>query len=125
MTMKNTTQEPAPAVDGAFLRALQEHRQGEIITELSTKMREAVEVARKRGKTAKVILEITLSPNNSNAISFAAEVTTKLPKEDPYAGIFFSDENGNLFRNDPLQQELPPLRTVEPEQQQTELRKVS
>lgn len=37
------------SVDGAFLRTLQEHRQGEILTELSEGMRKAVEAAKRVG----------------------------------------------------------------------------
>lgn len=102
---------PSKTVDGAFLRALQEHRQGEILTELSIEMRKAVESAQRLGKAAKLMLVVTLTPNG-NAIAFTAEVDTKLPKETPFAGIFFTDDAGNLFRNDPGQQDLPALKTL-------------
>lgn len=119
-----TNDNPQPSVDGAFLRALQEHRQGVILTDLSVAMRTAVEAARKHGKTSSLTLEVKFSPNAANAIAFTAEVTTKLPKEAPFAGIFFSDEQGNLFRNDPIQPDMRPLRTVEGEPEQpAELRK--
>lgn len=120
--MKN---EKGAPVDGAFLRALQEHRQGETLTELSVGMRTAVEAALTCGKPAKLTLEVTFTPNGP-ALALVAEVKTKVPKIAPYAGIFFADDAHNLFRNDPKQPELPPLRTVEAEsQQQAEsLRKV-
>lgn len=102
---------PAKTIDGAFLRALQEHRQGEILTELSIEMRKAVESAQRIGRAAKLLLVVTLTPNG-NAIAFTAEVDTKLPKEPPFAGIFFTDDAGNLFRNDPGQQDLPALKSL-------------
>lgn len=104
--------EPVATVDGAFLRALQEHNGGKVLTDLSEAMRKAVEAARTHGKTASLSLDVTFSPNG-NAIAFAAEVSVKLPKPAPYAGVFFYDESNNLFRNDPMRPELPPLRTVE------------
>jgi hypothetical protein len=120
-----TNETAQPGVDGAFLRALQEHRQGEVLTNLSEAMRQAVEAARKHGKTASLTLNVQFAPNAANAIAFTAEVTTKLPKELPFAGIFFSDEQGNLYRNDPLQQELPKLKTIAPEQAPAELRQAA
>lgn len=108
-------------IDGAFLRALQEHKQGDVLTELSVRMREAVAAARRIGKPAALSLEVKFTPNG-NAIAFSAEVKAKLPREADYAGIFFPDEVGNLFRNDPLQQTME-LKTVEVPAQTQELRK--
>lgn len=120
--MSNKTSEPS-AIDGAFLRALQEHRGGAILTDLAEAMRKAVEAAQRVGKTASLSLDVTFSPNG-NAIAFAAEVSVKLPKEPPYAGIFFADESCNLFRNDPMQKDLAPLKTIETDTAETaDLRK--
>lgn len=120
--MSKKNQEAPPPVDGSFLRALQEHRQGMTLTELSEKMRQVVEAAHNCGKTAKLTLEVTVSPNG-NAVAFTAEVKTKIPTEKPYAGVFFMDDHFNLFRNDPKNPEIAGLRTVAAEDEQQPLRK--
>lgn len=119
--MKQTT-EPVATVDGAFLRALQEHNGGKLLTDMAEAQRKCVEAARTHGKTASLSLDVTFSPNG-NAIAFAGEVSVKLPKPAPYAGVFFADEANNLFRNDPMQKELSPLKVVEGEEQPQQLRK--
>lgn len=57
-------------------------------------------------------LDIFIEPTGGNAIGFAAEVTTKLPKDPLYKGVFFYDGDNNLFRNNPTQPEME-LKTVE------------
>ncbi len=117
--MKETNSNPSPSIDGAFLRCLQEHRQGEVLTDLSPGPRQVVASAIQSGKSGKLTLEITVSPNG-NAVALMAEVKTKCPKEKPFAGIFFADDSNNLFRNDPKQPEMPALRSVEGDQQDEE-----
>lgn len=121
--MKKTNQEAQPAVDGSFLRALQEHQQGAVLTELSSAMRKCVDATNRTGKPAKVVLEVTLASNLGKAVGFTAVVNTKLPKEKPFAGVFFHDAEGNLFRNDPDQQEIATLRVAQNPEQPVELRK--
>lgn len=107
-------------IDSAFLHALQEHQQGEVLTDLSVAMRSAVQAAKRANKPACLTLKVKFTPSG-NAVALTAEVEIKQPKEAPFAGIFFADEACNLFRNDPLQPEME-LKTVEAEPV-TELRK--
>ena len=87
------------------------------LTELSEKMRQVVEAAHSCGKTAKLTLEVTVSPNG-NAVAFTAEVKTKIPTEKPYAGVFFMDDQFNLFRNDPKNPEITGLRVAKDTEEQ-------
>lgn len=111
-------------VDGAFLRSIQEYKGGETLTELSDAIRSAVEAVKRVGKGATVSLDIWIEPTGANAVSFAAEVSTKLPKDPPFKGVFFYDDNNNLFRNNPTQPDLA-LKTVEGTQSAETLQKVS
>jgi hypothetical protein len=111
-----------PPVDGGILRVLQEHQQGAVITAASEKLREATVAARKVGKPARITLTLDILPQG-NAVGFMAEVSVKMPKSKPFAGVFFDDENGNLYRQDPNQQEMPALKTVEASTEPVELRK--
>ena len=109
------TNEAQPPIEGGILRAQQEHQQGAVISEMSAKLRTITNAAATAGKPASMTLKITILPQG-NAVAFMAEVDTKLPKSKPFAGVFFSDEDGNLYRNDPAQPALPALKTVETEQ---------
>ena len=86
--------------------------------------RKAVEAVRRVGKSATVSLDIFIEPTGGNAIGFACEVTQKLPKEPPYKGVFFYDNENNLFRNNPQQPEMA-LKTVESAEPQVPLKQVN
>lgn len=111
-------------VDGAFLRSIQEYQSGVTLTELSEAMRKAVEAVRRVGKPATVSLDIYIEPTGGNAIGFAAEVKMKLPKEPPYKGVFFYDNENNLFRNNPTQPEME-LKTVDSAAPEAPLKQVN
>ena len=78
-------------------------------------IRAAVEAVKRVGKGAGVSLDIWIEPTGANAVGFSAEVSTKLPKEPPYKGVFFYNETNDLFRNNPTQPDLA-LKTVESDQ---------
>jgi hypothetical protein len=44
--------------------------------------------------------------NGSNAVVVADKIKTTLPEPRPITSFFFSDDHGNLHRNDPNQKEL-------------------
>lgn len=111
--MKTTkTDETTPDIDSAFLSLLQQHRGGEVLSDLAAAMREVTEAVQLAGKPGAIILTIAIQPaTSSGAVIVADEIKVKLPKEEKITSIFFSDDAGNLLRNDPRQKELP-LRTV-------------
>ena len=109
---KTTTDENQPNIDSAFLSLLQLHRGGAVLTDLAEAMRVVTEAVQLAGKPGAITLTIAIQPaQRSGAVIVADEIKTKLPKEEKVTSIFFSDENGNLLRNDPRQKELP-LRTI-------------
>jgi hypothetical protein len=97
-----------PAIDAAFLSLLQLHRGGQVLTDLSQAMREAIEAAQAQGKPAGITLKMVFKPaaNGSNAVVVADKIKTTLPEPKPVTSFFFSDAHGNLHRNDPNQREL-------------------
>lgn len=111
-------------IDNGIIRALQEYNSGAAITEASEALRLASNAVRRLGKSAVVSIDIKIDLTAGNAISLEAEISSKLPKPTPHKSIFFADELGNLFRNNPQQPEME-LKTVAPEQPAAELQKVS
>lgn len=107
------TDQVSPAIDAAFTSLLTQHRGGQVLTDLSQAMRDAIEAAQLQNKPAGITLKMVFKPaaNGSNAIVVADKIKTTLPEPKPVTSFFFSDANGNLHRNDPNQRELP-LRTI-------------
>lgn len=111
-TKPNT--DSSPNIDSAFLQLLQLHRDGQVLNDLATAMREAIEASQLQGKPAGLTLKLVFKPaaNGSNAVMVADKIKTTLPEPRPVTSFFFSDDHGNLHRNDPNQKELP-LRTIQ------------
>lgn len=120
------TNEVEPAIDAAFLTLLQQHRMGHALNELSKAMREAIETSTRLDKPAGVTLKLAFKPagNRSGAIVVVDDIKVTLPKEKPQSSMFFCDEAGNLFKNDPNQRELPLKAIIAPPVDVTQLRKV-
>jgi len=112
---KNQMQLDQPGIDSAFLTLLQHHRSGQILSDLSAAMREVTEAAQLQGKPAAITLKITVKPasNACGAVVVVDDIKTKLPTPEKKGSFFFSDDAGNLFRDDPRQKELPLLKTVD------------
>lgn len=105
--MKIETSDPsAPPLDTTALTVLQNTRRGEILDELSAAIRKvsgAVELTRLPGK---VTLTLNVLPSQMPGVDFLDDIAVKIPKAKKYASHFYVDDEGNLFRTDPKQQEM-------------------
>lgn len=112
--MINKPEPEAPPINSAFLTLLQQHRSGQALNDLADAMREAIEAAQLTGKPSFISLKIGFKPagNGSGAVVVADDVKVKLPQAEKVTSFFYTDDDGNLHRNDPRQRELP-LRTVQ------------
>lgn len=99
---------------------LTELRDGQVITELSTAIHDALAAVKTHNKGAEVTLRIKIAPFSANklvepAITMNAEVETKLPKEVPPSTIFFITDEGNATRTPVKQEKLPfGVQSIEP-----------
>lgn len=80
-----------------------ELREGQVVTELSGAIHDALAAVREHNKAADVVLHINIKPLTDTrisdpAITMTARVETKLPKEVPPATIFFVNDDGNPTR---------------------------
>jgi hypothetical protein len=119
------TKEPKlePPIDGAFLRTIQTHQGGKTITDLSAAIRDVTASVRQHSKPGKVILTMTIYPatkGHESAVGFECDVVEKLPRGENFGGLFFADEQNNLVRDNPQQQQLPALRTLENQDEEDE-----
>lgn len=104
--------EDGPAPSNAFLQVMQTHDGGEVCNELADAMREATAAVVLSGKASTIELRVKFTPAAKGAFGVVFS-KPKVKKSEPERGssIWFSDEAGNLHRNDPRQKELP-LKTV-------------
>lgn len=110
-----TKTDAVPGVDGAFLRTLQTHQKGKVITDVSEAIRNVTAAVREYGKTGSVTLKMTIYPatkGHETALGFECDVIEKSPHGEPFPGLFFADETNNLVRENPYQQPLPALRAI-------------
>lgn len=113
--MKKTT-DATPDIDGAFLKTMQTHQKGKTISDISAALRRVTEQVNRIAKPGKVIVTLTVAPatkGQESAMGFSVDVTERPPKEIPYAGLFFVDDNNNLVRENPRQPEMPQMRVIE------------
>ena len=76
------------------------------------------------GKPGTMTFNVKVSPaaRGSSAVAVETDVTCKLPRPAPESTLFYSDESGNLLRDNPQQARLdlrpvtPATATTEPEQ---------
>lgn len=113
--MKKTNETSQPNVDSAFLLLLQQHRHGEILSDLSESIRNVTQAVQDSGRGGSITLKIDIRPaskGRAGALVVEDEIKEKLPTEDKTGSIFFADKNFNLIRDDPNQTTLE-LRSVE------------
>ena len=92
------------------IRQLSGGRLDELLLE---SMREVIAGVHNTGKPGKLTLILTVKPNEENRTVFIdPDVKTAVPKPNAGASLFFSNEEGELMRTDPLQPEFA-FRAVE------------
>lgn len=90
----------------SFLAVLQKKEtQVGVLTELSQLLATAVIAAQDTGKKASVSVTLELEPKDS-MILFKTATKLNLPKKKQPACVFFGDADGNLYRDNPQQEEL-------------------
>lgn len=102
---------PQPALSGVFLNTLAAMNAGIVINDLDDALRSATKAASDAKAKAKVLLEISVVPNGEGAGGTAlfkldAKIKTSLPQEPRQPSVFFSDDDGNLTRRNPKQEEM-------------------
>jgi hypothetical protein len=102
---------PAAPVAGTFVNIITALDRGGVISDLDDLMREATRSAQTAGAKSKVTLELTIAPNGTGVGDtplFKVEAKTKVsaPQAPRQPSNFFVDDDGNLSRRNPRQEEL-------------------
>lgn len=91
-----------------FAAFVQEQRAGGLHGELSDGLAELVTAVKELGKPGSIVLTVKVTPNKDGAtVTVTDKVKVSMPEAERGAAIFFVDDNGNLSRRNPNQQELP------------------
>jgi hypothetical protein len=105
-------------VNGAFVRALQIHRNGEVISDLSDALAKVTEGVMQTGRAGSVTLKLNIKQASAGvAIVIEDDIKTVLPKSDKVGSLFFAHpETFELMRDNPNQMSLE-LKAVDGGQQ--------
>lgn len=107
--MNSKLDQAAPAIDKSFLNVLTNHRRGSIVSDVSAAIKQATSAVQLTGKSAKVMLVMTLKPASAGAkgtLIFEPKVKTTIPEVEAAGSIFYADADFNLVREDPDQKTL-------------------
>ena len=94
------------AVSTDFVEFLKSVRRGGAVFDCATKLEKLVALIRERRKTGRLVIELTISPEDSDAAAVTVQdkITVKEP-EPPKSGktFFFTTRKNTLQRDDPRQ----------------------
>ena len=79
---------------------------GGAVEELQDALKEANRLVRRTGGKATVTLEFQISPNGQRGVIIKDVIKKRLPRSESENTMFFTDEEGSLFRSDPSQAEM-------------------
>ena len=106
-----------------FSDTLNTLRFGTLNEELGRELADLTVRCENAGATGTLTLKLTLKPGKAGQIEVVDDIAIKAPKEEKGTTILFSTPEGNLIREDPRQQQLEGLRSVDAET--GELRRVN
>lgn len=116
-TNAKAANECAPSVDRAFLNIITAHKNGVVISDISTALKQVTAAVQLTGKGGKVTLTMNIQPaskGDAGTLVFLPTVKTTVPAAEAPGSIFYADADFNLVREDPNQTRLD-LKVVEPE----------
>lgn len=115
---KKAANECAPSVDGAFLNIIAAHKNGAVISDVSTALKQVTAAVQLTGKGGKVTLTMNIQPASKGDVGtlvFLPKVKATVPEAEAPGSIFYADADFNLVRDDPNQARLN-LKVMEPAQ---------
>lgn len=89
-----------------LISTLTEQRKGKLAIEASERLAAVVKACRDTGKKGSITIKLSIRPT-STEMMVTDEVKWNAPMPDAAASVFYDDDEGNLSRTDPDQEELP------------------
>jgi hypothetical protein len=88
-----------------FTDVLRDHRNGQLVRALTERMTDVVAAARESGKSSEITLKLKVIPDKTDETAFeiVPSITVKIPEPDLPRGLFYANEENDLFREPPKQ----------------------
>lgn len=80
---------------------------GPLGQEIMERLRDVVSRVRETGRKGNVQLKLNVDLAGAKQIEIEPELKSKEPKTSHAQRLFYTDENGHLYRKDPAQMDLP------------------
>lgn len=96
-----------------FVDTLREIEFGTLLDELAVVQKEVVDAVMETNKGGEITIKLTYKPEGQGQITIGADIKQKAPKLARGKSLFFVTPERNLSRQNPRQQELEGLRSVE------------
>jgi hypothetical protein len=102
---------PLQGANGAFANLLAGMKRGAVLGDLDDTLKEVVSAINATGKAGSITLKLKIVPegkadSESPIYAITEDISVKKPRKSRGVAKFFGDEDGNLMRNDPKQQEI-------------------
>ena len=100
-----------PGASGAFASLLAGMKRGAVLGDLDDTLKEVLLAINATGKEGSLTLKLKIKPEGksdaeSPIYAITEDISVKKPRKSRGVAKFFGDEDGNLMRNDPKQEEL-------------------
>lgn len=92
-----------------LIEALSILRKGKLVTEAQEKLHALVKACSETGKKGKLVITVTVGAAEDSTVALTGKVSSQLPEPASASTIFYADDNGSLYREDPRQPELPEI----------------
>lgn len=102
---------PIQGANGAFANLLAGMKRGAVLGDLDDTLKEVVTAINATGKPGSITLKLKIVPegkadSESPIYAITEDISVKKPRKSRGVAKFFGDEEGNLMRNDPKQEEI-------------------
>lgn len=102
---------PVQGANGAFANLLAGMKRGAVLGDLDDTLKEVVTAINATGKPGSITLKLKIVPegnadSESPIYAITEDISVKKPRKSRGVAKFFGDEEGNLMRNDPKQDEI-------------------
>jgi hypothetical protein len=113
-TIDRTTGETREGTIRPFADVLRELGKGQVADEAAVLLTDLVQAVTTYGKQGRFNLSIVVAPvrGTTGQVTVSATAKSSPPEADPIAAVFFTDDAGNLSRNDPRMDTMFDLREV-------------
>ncbi|EPX82068.1 hypothetical protein [Salipiger mucosus] len=88
-----------------FLEFLQSFRRGELLREADERMSEVLAAIQDTGNSGEITVKLPFKVNKAGQIECVPQITAKKPRREMGTGVYFLNDEAQLTRRDPNQQD--------------------